>query len=43
MVRTHAIYAADPGSIPAGGPLLHVTSPSLCLLLIKVSMPEKNL
>ena len=29
MVRVHAINAADPGSIPAGGPLLHVTSPSL--------------
>ena len=27
VVRAHAINAADPGSIPAGGPLLHVTSP----------------
>ena len=29
MVRAHAINAADPGSIPAGGPLMYVTSPSL--------------
>ena len=28
VVRAHAINAADPSSIPAGGPLLHVTSPS---------------
>ena len=28
VVRAHAIKAADPGSILAGGPLLHVTSPS---------------
>ena len=29
VIRAHAINAADPGSIPTGGPLLHVTSPSL--------------
>ena len=29
VVRAHAINAADPGSIPARGPLLHVTAPSL--------------
>ena len=29
VVRVHAINAADPGWIPARGPLLHVTSPSL--------------
>ena len=46
VVRAHATYAANPGSIPAGGPLLHVTSLSLpyflsVYCLIKVSMPEK--
>ena len=29
VVGAHAIKRADPGSIPTGGPLLHVTSPSL--------------
>ena len=28
MVRAHVINAADPGSILAEGPLLHVISPS---------------
>ena len=39
MVRAHAINAVDPGSIPAGGTFLHVTSPLslpyFCLLLNK--------
>ena len=29
VVRAHAINTAAPGLIPAIGPLLHVTSPSL--------------
>ena len=45
MVRAHAINAADSGSIPAGGPLLHVTSLSpifpICLLLNKGVYAEK--
>ena len=32
MDRAHAINAADPGSILAGGPLLHVTSHRVKLL-----------
>ena len=47
VVRAHAINTADPDTIPARGPLLHVTSPlspmfPLRLLLIKMSMPQKN-
>ena len=48
VVRAHATYAADHGSIPAGGPLLHVTSPSLspifplCLLLNKSVYARKK-
>lgn len=32
MVSAHAINAADPRSIPAGGPLLQVTSPHVSSL-----------
>ena len=40
VVRARAVYAVDPGSYPARGPLLHVTPPLAIHCQIKVSIPQ---